>query len=109
MFNEAIFAIFPVWLLGTLSLLIAIGYFLRGNPVLKPQGFPHKYMWIFYARSINWAMVSFAFFLFPFLNILDGRALLRLAITFLILFESAYNLAYFSEFIREKIKSWMHS
>lgn len=50
-------------------------------------------------RSFNWLVFSIAFFVFPLVPVVDGRAMLRLALAFLVLSELAGRWPYIKEII----------
>jgi hypothetical protein len=58
------------------------------------------------AKGFNWLVFCLAFFVFPCLPLVEGRALLRLAVAFLMLSELAYQYPLIMQFARE-VKQWI--
>lgn len=58
------------------------------------------------AKAFNWLVFCLAFIVFPYLPLYEGRALLRLAVAFLMLSELAYQYPLFL-YAARGIKAWI--
>lgn len=58
------------------------------------------------AKAFNWLVFCLAFFVFPCLPLTEGRALLRLAVAFLMLSELAYQYPILLQLARE-VRTWI--
>lgn len=90
---DIVFGLFSPSLLGTLSLIAATLYLYRyyrhardGSEIIASERRS-----IYFVRFLYWLLFSIAWYLFPTMPLLYGRAMLRAAIAFVILAEVLYN------------------
>jgi hypothetical protein len=97
---DHIFFLFPTYLLGILSFLVAIihvhKYFCAEGLWPSPESKRPAYL----VRSLNWTVFGIALILFPHFNLMLGRATLRIALAFMVLSELSYNYAYLGDIIK---------
>jgi hypothetical protein len=104
---DIVFTYLTPTLLFWLSVITSFFYLVRGCfSRFRPHGMPKAMMWIFLARTINWAMFAVAWLVFSNNPILISRALLRVTFAFLVTFEVAYHGAYFFEHIVDRLRKW---
>lgn len=99
-----IFLLLSSHFLGVLSFTIAAihvyKYFCKRDDLCPPLKRPS-----YLVRALNWLVFGTALILFPHMSLTGGRALLRVALAFMIFSELGYNLGYLGDLLKDTQKA----
>ncbi len=103
-FVENIFIIFSPNLLGLLSLVVAGIHIYKYYCKDEAWCLEKRHRPVYLVRALNWFVFGAAFLVFPHVDVLCGRAILRLALAFMVLSELSYNITFAYDMLKDVVK-----
>ncbi len=95
-----------LWMLGSVAALVSLMMLMRiiKTPYLQDQS---AAKWVDIARAFNWGLFAFTFLIFEFVDAPTARALSKVSIAILVMFEAATQFSYFIPLVGLRDWKWI--